>query len=71
MQKGYAVCIRSTALPLSLPTTVSLSSLFLLAVRFGVFGSKQAKSNQSQPKGVGKERAGWKPIKAFKESIFK
>lgn len=68
MQKGYAVCIRSTALA---PFLALSLSLFLLAVRFGVFGSKQAKSNQSQPKGVGKERAGWKPIKAFKESIFK
>lgn len=69
MQKGYAVCIRSTALALFLAPSLFLYSL--LAVRFGVFGSKQAKSNQSQPKGVGKERAGWKPIKAFKESIFK
>lgn len=47
---------------LALPTTV----------RFGVFGSKYAKSNQSQETSLARNGlAGWQPIKAFKESIFK
>lgn len=52
MQKGYAVCIRNTALAPFLVPSLS-TSLFLLAVRFGFL----AASKPSQTKANRKELA--------------